>query len=330
VEQHAVWLSAHLPYADVQQVLARIGQIGLSASTAWGRVQTHGAQAQAFEAVQQAAATALPTRREPQAGQARLGARQGVTLDGGMVPIRQEGWKELKLGCHFNVDVRLEQDPHTHEWAEYGYARDTAYVGYLGGPEAFGQALYTLAYQRGWLQAADTLVLGDGAAWIWNQAKEHFYDSTSAVDWYHADEHLADASKLLHEDGTARAQTWHTEHRTTLFTGQAVTIAEALSTAAHTAREATPPNVAHADALETAAGYVHEHQRRMQYQELRENLWPIGSGTVESAAKQFKARFAGPGMQWSRAGFNALLPFRAALMSGSFDAYWQKVHCPRN
>jgi len=42
----------------------------------------------------------------------------------------------------------------------------------------------------------------------------------------------------------------------------------------------------------------------------------------ESGAKQFKARFAGAGMRWSRTGAENLLPIRAAVLSGRFDQMW--------
>ena len=61
---------------------------------------------------------------------------------------------------------------------------------------------------------------------------------------------------------------------------------------------------------------------RMQYLEMREEGYPIGSGMVESEAKQYKARFAGPGMRWSRTGAERLLPIRTAIMSKRFDKMW--------
>ncbi len=60
----------------------------------------------------------------------------------------------------------------------------------------------------------------------------------------------------------------------------------------------------------------------MQYLEMREEGYPIGSGMVESAAKQYKARFAGSGMRWSRKGAKQLLPVRTAIMSKRFDKMW--------
>jgi hypothetical protein len=331
VEKQTVWLSAHMPYEHVAEALERIGHIGMCSATAWHKVQHHGAQAQAVEQAQRAEATAVPSRREPIAGNVRQGPRQGVALDGGMVHIRGEGWKELKLGCHFNVGVHWERDPRTRDWEQCGQAQNMRYVAHLGGPEEFGRALYTLAYQQGWTRAADTEVLGDGAEWIWNQAKEHFFDSRQAVDWYHADQHLAGAGKLLHGDGTPQAHAWWEAHRDPLFQGQAAHIAAALLEEAQRETKRQPDSK-RAEALKTAAGYFHDNQRRMQYQELREELWLIGSGIVESGAKQYKARFAGPGMQWSRPGFNALLPFRSALMGGEFDVFWKTVQnrekCP--
>ena len=60
----------------------------------------------------------------------------------------------------------------------------------------------------------------------------------------------------------------------------------------------------------------------MNYLEMREQEWPIGSGVIESGAKQFKARFTGPGMRWSRIGAENLIPLRTAVLSNHFDASW--------
>ena len=64
----------------------------------------------------------------------------------------------------------------------------------------------------------------------------------------------------------------------------------------------------------------------MQYLELREDDFLIGSGMVESGCKQYKARFCGPGMRWSRKGAENLLPIRAAVLSRRFDTMWDAAH----
>jgi len=57
--------------------------------------------------------------------------------------------------------------------------------------------------------------------------------------------------------------------------------------------------------------------------EFREEGYPIGSGTVESGIKQFKARLTGSGMRWSRPGAERMLIVRASVLGDSFDALWQ-------
>ncbi len=64
----------------------------------------------------------------------------------------------------------------------------------------------------------------------------------------------------------------------------------------------------------------------MQYLEVREEGFPIGSGMVESACKQFRARFDGAGMRWSREGAERMIPVRAAIMSHRFDEVWHDAY----
>ena len=43
--------------------------------------------------------------------------------------------------------------------------------------------------------AGEAVVIGDGAAWIWNIADEQFYGATQIVDLYHAREHYWNVAK---------------------------------------------------------------------------------------------------------------------------------------
>ena len=104
-----------------------------------------------------------------------------------------------------------------------------------------------------------------------------------------------------------------------MFEGGAAGIAQELEVAAR-----DRPSVS--KALEKAAKEFRKYQRRMNYQEMREDGWAIGRGMVESTGKQFRARFAGPGMHWSRSGAESLIPVRAAIMSRRFDELWPDVY----
>jgi hypothetical protein len=83
----------------------------------------------------------------------------------------------------------------------------------IWGPEVLGQQLWAEAKARGWEEADDREVIGNGAPWIWNQAQEHFYDGQQVVDWYHVTEHLATVAKVLHGDALPRHNAGTVRHR---------------------------------------------------------------------------------------------------------------------
>jgi hypothetical protein len=308
-------------YREAEAILRQIGGINISRGSIWQRVQVWGAQFAALEERQRQQANALPEQWAPPSRADVTDQRMGVALDGTMVHIKVEGWKELKVGAVFDVAVKPTRDERSGEMVELAHARNTSYVAHLGGPEVLGEQAWTEARRRGWEQAQDTLVLGDGAVWIWNQAALHFGASHQLVDWYHGKQHLVAAGQTLKSANELARQRWLNSRETRLYQGQAARIADELTTAAST----QPDQAAQ---LLREAGYFRDNQRRMNYLEMREGEWPIGSGMVESGGKQFKARFCGPGMRWSRQGAENLLPVRAAILSQRFDELWARVYNP--
>lgn len=318
--KEAVWLSGVVDsFEEAAQVLARIGHVSMSTSTVWRRVERWGEKFRQLDQARQEQAWSLPQRGQVTAGQAKQDGRMGLAMDGAMVHILGEGWKELKVGCVYQIEPRAVFDKESGEWLEMGHAVHNSYVAHLGGPELFGRLLWAEAQGRGWERVYDTQVVGDGARWIWNLTQEHFYDSYQTVDWYHAVEHLHTAAGLYHPDNDRAAQRWYKRAEKTLFQGHAEQIARMLEQKAvgHSQR---------AKNLRTEAQFFANHKRRMQYLEFREDGYLIGSGPVESGAKQFKARFTGPGMRWSREGIERLIPVRAAIMSNQFDNLWPTLY----
>jgi hypothetical protein len=304
-------------FALVEEVLARVGQLSLSCSSIWRVTQATGGQFQALERAECKRANALPEPWTPPSRAEVSNQRKGVALDGVLVNLRHEGWKEVKLATLFDIALSDRQERQTREPIERAQAVHTSYVAHLGGPETLGELAWAEARRRGWEQAQDTQVLGDGAVWIWQQAALHFGTSQQTVDYYHALQHLSEAGRLYKGEGTPAFSRWRNRSETRLYQGQAEHIADELDQAA---RHSVTPQAA--EGLAREAAYFRTHQRRMNYLELRENGWLIGSGVVESGAKQIKHRFAGPGMRWSRPGAEHLLPIRTAVLSQHFDATW--------
>lgn len=323
VSKLSVWLSGMVPFERAAEILEQVGRIQTSRGSVWQQAKLWGSQFQAEEEKTQKTAAKVDWREGIGREEAEAAKRMGVSMDGGMIHIRGEGWKETKIGCIFEVGKEIVMDEQTQEEMEVGCAKHNTYVAHLGEPGIFGQKVWAEAKRRGWMTAADTQVVGDGAVWIWNLAAEHFYDSQQVVDWYHGKEHLAHAAELLYGEGTPAMQRWLKEEETSLFQGHANEIA-------HRIRQRAQGKPAH-EALLREAGYFEHNHRRMDYLEMRIQGWVIGSGMVESGAKQFKARLAGPGMHWSRPGAERLLSIRSAILSHRFDQLWRSAHfSPQN
>jgi len=318
--RETVWLSGLVAYGDAAEILQEIGQIRISKSSVWRLAQKWGEQFQKAEARQTDQANALPQQGQIVAGEAIGEERMGASLDGAMLYVLEEGWKELKVGTVFEVEPMKVLDQATQEEEQVGRAQNVSYVAHLGGPEEFGKLLWGEAQRRDWTKAFETEVVGDGAAWIWNQVAEHFYDSHQLVDWYHGTQHLARAAEALYAEQEATRQRWLNEQKTALFQGQAEAIGKLLQ------EKAKEKQGQAKEILSQEAGYFENHKRRMNYLDMREEGWLIGSGTVESGAKQYKERFTGPGMRWKRTGAEHLIPIRSAVMSGSFHQNWRAIY----
>ena len=313
----AVWLSGLMPYDQVAETLQKVGQIDISASSVWRQVANWGAKILAVEARQQVIAYELeePHPHDPN----RSLGKMGIAMDGAMIHIRKEGWKELKVGCVFEVASRTVIDPKTNEEVDLGSAVNNTYVAHLGGPEVFGRQLWADARQRSWMDVEDSLAIGDGAAWIWNLVGEHFYASHQIVDWYHATQHLAEAGRSIYGEATPQYRRWYRQWETKLYQGHVRKLIHALKR-----QSTTKPDKS--EAILEQRTYFKNNIKRMNYLEMRMEGYPIGSGMVESAAKQFKGRFCGAGMRWSRPGAERLIPIRSAILSKRFDKMWHLAY----
>jgi len=306
IGKQMVWLSGLLPYEQCQAVFERIGERCIPASSIWRPTQRHGARLQ----------THVEHQRE-QVSVERVvlpdalfdhDQRKALSMDGGMVNIRGDGWRELKVGAVFGVETRLERNPQTQQLDEMAHGVDIHYTAILGSKDDFTPALWALAVEHDLPTAKERAVVGDGAAWIWNVAEDVCPDGRQIVDWFHAVQHLAEAATALYPDENDRTKRtrWLTLHKAHLYMGRIHPIIAAL----HQRRQ------------EELAGYFERHQRRMQYLEFREEGFPIGSGTVESGVKQFKQRLTGTGMRWNADSADRMLVIRAAVLGNEFDTLW--------
>jgi hypothetical protein len=304
-----VWLSGLVTYGQSVEVMQRIGERHISQSTTWRFVNFYGAQM-----VEQVATARmrvdLANVQLPDA-QYDHDQRQAVSIDGGMVNIRAEGWKELKVGAVFDVEARYERDPHTQEWTEMAHGVNVHYTAVLGTKDEFRPALWALALEHDIPTARHCSVVADGALWIWDVADQVCPHAQGVVDWFHAVEHLSQAAHDLypHPDDNPKRQRWLKRYKNHLYMGRIHLIIAALY------RRDMPHY----------APYFERYQDHMRYLEFREQGLPIGSGTVESGVKQFKQRLTGTGMRWNRTNAERMVVIRTAILGSNFDALWDAV-----
>lgn len=304
-----VWLSGLLPYEQCRAVFEHIGERLIPASSIWRQTQHYGERLQTYAEYQRVQVSVervvLPDAQHDHT------QRKALSLDGGMVNIRGEGWRELKVGAVFNVETRLQRNLQTHQLEEMAHGVDVHYTAVLGSKAAFTPALWALAVQHELPTAKERAVIGDGAAWVWNVAEDVCPDGRQIVDWFHAVHHLAEAAWGLYPnetDNPKRTQ-WLKTCKDHLYLGRIHKIIAAL----------------HQAGRDDLAGYFEHHQRRMQYLAFREAGFPIGSGTIESGVKQFKQRLTGTGMRWNANNADRMLVIRAAVLNNEFVALWGEV-----
>lgn len=301
LSKQVVWLSGMLPFAHASRVLERLAQVQIPTTTLWEQTQRQGQRLQAEVEHQREQVSVERTRWEHWRYDPRL--FRSLSLDGGMVNIRGEGWKEMKVGVVSAM---------SHDWqAEQPviHLTDLDYTAVIGNVQAFAPAYWALAVQHDVPYAGRTAVTADGAPWIWRLCADLFPCSTQIVDWYHARQQLAQAATARHPHCEQAAKHWFEQMSQPLFDGEIWKI------------------IADLQAHDCAANatYFTTHQRRMQYVQFRAEGYPIGSGAVESGIKQFKQRLSGAGMRWSRTGAERMTVIRAAVLTNSLDQLWQQA-----
>lgn len=303
-----VELGATTTYREAARVLSRL--TGLTVASDTIRAHTTAVGTQVADAEDAAIAQVQTTREAAAPGDPAPGTLV-VEADGVMVRYH-DGWHEVKIGV-------------------VGGTRDGAVVAhsYVAAREAaadFGPRLVAEAARRGALavvrweggltgRALAVLrpvhVLGDGAAWIWTLAAEHFGDRTEVVDFYHAAEHLWAVAHALYGDQTDEARVAAMVAVRVLRTLGGTAVGSLLAAAR---ADATTP--AAREVLRVERGYFATHAHRMAYPALTDQHLPIGSGAVESsAAHVVQQRMKRPGQRWSASGGRAMLALRGRVAS---------------
>ena len=219
--------------------------------------------------------------------------------------------REVKLGCVF---TQTETDDKGRPIRD---PDSTSFVGKIEPAEQFGLRLYGEAVRRGLGKAEQTVVLGDGAAWITGIVETHFPTATQIIDLYHAREHVSELCKMLFSSDEAKTQEYRTRWWTLLDDGQVETILREVQR--HLPRSGNRRKKATSE-----IAYLSRNKERMRYGQFRARGLFVGSGVVEAGCKTIIGqRLKQSGMEWSLRGANAIISLRCMLKSNRLDDYWE-------
>ncbi len=290
-------VGALMPFAVAAETLRDVSGIQLSASTV--RTVTEGVGQRQEQRRQEQIARAWREGWEPD--RASRPDRWYVGMDGVRILGCDGQGREVKLGRIMRADASVR----TQSW----------YVAGVESAEAFGRRLAVVAHDRGVDAAVPMAVLGDGAAWIWHLADEHFPQAVQIVDWFHASERVWALGRAMYGEDAPQLESWVAAQLTRLAAGEAIELATDWATRA--------VRGAAAAVRDEQVRYFTNQASRMAYDRYRAAGWAIGSGMIESGCKAvIGQRHKGAGMRWSDAGAQTVANVRVLLFNKEWDAYW--------
>ena len=249
-------------------------------------------------------------RKEPE----RAAERLYVGVDGVMTPLNQkQGYKEAKVGVIF------WQKDHHKKKGKRGVVRQREYVATLKSRAEFRERVWQLYRQIIKPETPQTIIIGDGAHWIWEMAQEQFPGSWEILDFYHLSEYVWSVAKAGYPQQEKAQKSWVEEQQKLLKKSQwkqVIINSQQLKSKRKELRTAVTD-------LER---YLTNNQTRIDYKRyLKEGLM-IGSGVVESSNRRVVTqRLKQAGMHWSKLGAEGVMALRAVYLSSSnrWSNFWQ-------
>ena len=218
--------------------------------------------------------------------------------------------REIKLACLF-TQTSLDDDGKP--------ARDPSSTTCLATFEPagqFGVLLDAEARRRGIEHIRQPVILGDGAAWIWNLADKHFPAATQIVDLYHAREHLHDLANLAARLLAGHRDDWLATRLAELDAGDVDAVLAAGRDLNFTGSLAGE--------RDKALAYFEHNAHRMRYQHFKSLGMFVGSGVVEAGCKSIGQRLKLSGMRWTLAGATGIATLRCLDAGHRWDEIWQR------
>ncbi len=164
--------------------------------------------------------------------------------------------------------------------------------------------------------------VNDGAPWIERIMGMNFPKATQITDWTHSTQRLWAVGGAVYGEGKPESSAWVERRKDELWAGKVDQVIQELN-------RLNLDRASYPDIVQQAPGYLHKRREQMQYDDFRTAGYPIGSGTVESAAGNVvQPRMRRPGRGWLRENAQSMLAGLGELHSRRFQWAWQQVYHP--
>jgi hypothetical protein len=324
-------------FAIASETMTRLTRLGISESTVW---RHHGEVAEKIEGELEGQEQEVPcyvSWAEVEAmewigAESAIQGHASVSIDGVTILIREEGYREVKMVSVSEAVVEPEEEvPVEGEKAKRREREvrgrqdglrlvDHSYRAVLGDKEAFVPALKGELARRRVRDVDKITTVNDGSEWIWDLVQGYLPSRRMEVlDWPHAMQNLAKAGNAAFGEGSPAAQAWLAQREIELWQGQRMQVEIALHELPQRRKE-------RGKAIRQVKGYIDQHWPRLRYDQFRAEGRPIGSGTVESGAKNVVGwRMKRGGQSWSRLRAQRMLAALGEVHSNRWDTTVQRL-----
>ncbi|MCL1791296.1 MAG: ISKra4 family transposase [Peptococcaceae bacterium] len=294
-------------FGNAQDLLSKICNIDISISqiqkiAEYAGEKVHARQMdaanKAYEKPEEAAPQALEKDKED--------SILYILADGSAVNTRiqdEDGstWKEMKLGMVFSDKAIRQRNKHID-------IDQKEYTAYFGSVHEFKKLLFDAAARAGYGKVKQTVIIGDGAKWIWNMCEELFPDAVCILDLYHMKENIFEYAKALFPNDEKKYTRWAKTVSYYIETDQ-------IQKAQKKIKQNPLPETASKKVV-NLAGYIANHIDYINYLEYKKQGYYVGSGMIESGNKVVvQKRLKQAGMRWSRTGAQNIVSLRAKYES---------------
>jgi hypothetical protein len=218
-------------------------------------------------------------------------------------------WHEIKNGVFY----LHEQAGRTQ--GDRGVIADKIVVRSLGDSVDLGRRLHWEALRGGLGRAKEKLVLGDGTAWIWNLKANRWPEARELLDFWHGGQHLWSLGRAAHGMDEAKAKPWVEKQLHRMRHGGEQRVLNEIGALPVSRRQT-------GEIVRKEKNYFSGQAQRLNYKEIADRGWPIGSGPVESSCRQDQCRFKRPGQCWTQKGFGHLSALDQARRNNHWDELW--------